>query len=347
MTHVATAETAAGSAQDVHARITRLFTRIVPGGSGPRITRLSGGASQESWLICGTDAGGAVVEFVMRRGQDGSGAIRDKEVGLPTEAAVIRAAMRHGVPVPQIVHELDEDDGLGTGFVMRRVHGETIARKILRDAAFDAVRPRLAQMAGAVLASIGQVPLDTLPSLPVWPARERLAALRETYERLGHKRPILEYGFRWLEERIPADPARLTLVHGDFRNGNLMIGPQVGIAAVLDWELVHIGDPMEDMGWLCTPSWRFGEIDKAAGGFGTADALIAGYEEAGGALVDRSLLQFWTVLGSLNWGLGCTLFAFNFRNGDRTVERGSIGRRISENELDIMMLTRAKDGVLL
>ncbi len=251
------------------------------------------------------------------------------------------------MPVPEVVHELDGEDALGTGFVMRRVHGETIARKILRDAEFADIRPRLAGLAGAALAAIGNVPLDALPPLPVWPVRERLAALRDTYETLGHKRPILEYAFCWLEERLPADPSRLSLVHGDFRNGNLMIHPQAGIAAVLDWEIVHVGDPMEDMGWLCTPSWRFGEIDKAAGGFGTADQLIAGYEGAGGAPIDRSQLQFWTVLGSLNWALGCTLFAFNFRNGDRTVERGSIGRRISENELDIMMLTRTKDGTLL
>ena len=128
MAQVAIAETDVGSAEDVSARIARLFARIVPGGSVPRITRLSGGASQESWLIVGNDAAGDVAEFVMRRGQGGSGETRDKEVGLPTEAAVIRAAIRHGVPVPEVVHELDGEDALGTGFVMRRVHGETIAR---------------------------------------------------------------------------------------------------------------------------------------------------------------------------------------------------------------------------
>ena len=69
-------------------------------------------------------------------------------------------------------------------------------------------------------------------------------------------------------------------MHGDFRHGNLIIGPD-GVRAVLDWELAHTGDPMEDLGWICVNSWRFGEIDKPVGGFGTREELFAGYEAAG------------------------------------------------------------------
>ena len=69
-------------------------------------------------------------------------------------------------------------------------------------------------------------------------------------------------------------------MHGDFRHGNLIIGPD-GVRAVLDWELAHLGDPMEDLGWICVNSWRFGEIDKPVGGFGTREELFAGYEAAG------------------------------------------------------------------
>jgi aminoglycoside phosphotransferase (APT) family kinase protein len=129
----------------------------------------------------------------------------------------------------------------------------------------------------------------------------------------------------------------VTLVHGDFRHGNLIIGSE-GLRAVLDWELAHLGDPMEDLGWICVNSWRFGEIDKPVGGFGSREELFAGYEEAG-RRVDPDRVKFWEVMGTLRWGVMCCGMMQRFRIGpDHSMERAMIGRRSSETEIDLLRL---------
>ena len=105
---------------------------------------------------------------------------------------------------------------------------------------------------------------------------------------------MFDLTFRWLDAHCPPPPERPKLVHGDFRNGNLMIGPD-GVRAVLDWEIAHVGDPMEDLGWICVNAWRFGVLDKPVGGFGEREDLWAGYEAAGGAPVNRDHALWWEV----------------------------------------------------
>jgi aminoglycoside phosphotransferase (APT) family kinase protein len=146
---------------------------------------------------------------------------------------------------------------------------------------------------------------------------------------------MLEFAFKWLEPRM-AQAKRQTLVHGDFRHGNLLISPR-GVEAALDWELTHIGDPLEDIGWICTNSWRFGAADKVVGGFGDLRDLIAGYEDAGGGKIDIDDARTWIVYGSLKWGVMCMSMYQGFKN-DGSVERAAIGRRSSETEIDLVNL---------
>jgi aminoglycoside phosphotransferase (APT) family kinase protein len=128
------------------------------------------------------------------------------------------------------------------------------------------------------------------------------------------------------------------VVHGDFRNGNLIVGPE-GLRAVLDWELVHAGDPMEDLGWLCTKAWRFGNVDLPVGGFGTYDQLVGAYEKESGRVIDRDALRWWEVLGTLKWGVMCIMQATAHTSGAvRSVELAAIGRRVCENEWDLLEL---------
>ena len=132
-------------------------------------------------------------------------------------------------------------------------------------------------------------------------------------------------------------------MHGDFRHGNLIIGPD-GVRAVLDWELAHTGDPMEDLGWICVNSWRFGEIDKPVGGFGTREELFAGYEAAG-RRVDPDRVKFWEVMGTLRWGVMCCGMMQRFRTGpEHSMERAMIGRRSSETEIDLLRLLAPRRG---
>jgi aminoglycoside phosphotransferase (APT) family kinase protein len=151
---------------------------------------------------------------------------------------------------------------------------------------------------------------------------------------------VFELAIRWLGERCPPPPETPKLVHGDFRNGNLMVGPE-GVRAVLDWEIAHVADPMEDLGWICVGSWHFGVDHLPVGGFGLREDLWAGYEAAGGAPVRREHALWWEVFGSLRWGIMCAGMAGAFRTVDPNIERAVIARRASETEVDLMRLIAA------
>ena len=243
-----------------------------------------------------------------------------------------------GLPSPRVMHVLKPEEELGRGFIMQRIEGETIARKIL---ARRAVRQGAADPGAA--AWPGRSPAFTacrrakLPKLREMTATKEIADLEREYRSFNWPRPVFELALRWLRERDPGPSKEVTLVHGDFRHGNLIIGPD-GVRAVLDWELAHFGDPMEDLGWICVNSWRFGEIDKPVGGFGSREELFAGYEEAG-RKVDPDRVMFWEVMGTLRWGIMCCGMMQRFRSGpDHSMERAMIGRRSSETEIDLLRL---------
>ena len=143
-------------------------------------------------------------------------------------------------------------------------------------------------------------------------------------------------------KRNAPPPVAPVLVHGDFRNGNLMIHPDDGLRAVLDWELAHIGDPAEDLGWICVNSWRFGAYDKPVGGFGQYEQLLEGYNAAGGRDISVERIQYWQMLGSMKWGIMCMTMYQSFATGaDASIERAMIGRRTSETEIDLITLLEA------
>jgi aminoglycoside phosphotransferase (APT) family kinase protein len=298
--------------------------------------RLSGGASQETWSFDIVHPDGNI-GAILRRAPQGYGAAPARAAGLNAEATLMQLAYDAGVPSPRVLHVLRPADELGTGFVMARVEGETIPRKILRDAEFAAARPKLARQLGGVLAGIHGLDLAQLPELRGMTAAKEIAELERDYRSFDWPRPVFELALRWLRDHDPGPSEQNTLVHGDFRHGNLIIGPD-GVRAVLDWELAHTGDPMEDLGWICVNSWRFGEIDKPVGGFGTREELFAGYEAAGGR-ADPARVKFWEVMGTLRWGVMCCGMMQRFRLGpEHSVERAMIGRRSSETEIDLLRL---------
>lgn len=313
------------------------LTDLAPQLGGTRIEglrRLSGGASQETWAFS-LDTGRPLI---LRRKPPGTAGVTGTATPLATEAALIRAAAKQGAPVPEVLAICDPDSAVGEAYVMAAVEGETLGKRIARDDNFAAIRPRLAFQCGEALARIHAIPLDdSLPPLNRSSALDELAKYETVYRTLGARRPIFEAAFKWLKDRAPPLD-RPVMLHGDFRNGNIMFSPETGLAAVLDWELVHIGDPAEDMGWICTASWRFGGA-KPVGGFGDYADLLAGYEAAGGTPIALERVLYWQMLGSLKWGCMCLGMYASFANGtDPSVERAMIGRRTSETEIDLMAL---------
>ena len=323
---------------DVPSSLEKLAVRL--GGAGASLDgaqRLSGGASMETWAFAIAGPKGRE-DLILRRRSAPFDPQNARSVSLATEAALIRATGARGALVPPVRHLCDDADGLGEAYVMGRVEGETLGRRIVGDPRFDAVRGKLARQCGEALVPIHATPPPEGLNLKLSDARGELDRYEEVYRATGAERPILELAFQYLRRRLP-EPAAPVLLHGDFRNGNLMFDPDRGVVAVLDWELSHIGDPAEDMGWICTNSWRFGRPDRPVGGFGDYADLLAGYAVAGGRPVELSRVRFWQMLGSLRWGVMCLTMYLSWANGvEKSVERPMIGRRVSETEADLVVL---------
>ncbi|HMN73918.1 MAG TPA: phosphotransferase family protein [Rhodoblastus sp.] len=316
-------------------RTLAVVRRFAPGAERlDRLVRLSGGASQETWSLTAI-VDGAPQRMILRRAPAGVPVV--EKISLETEAALMQAAEVAGVPSPHVHYVVRPQDDFGRGFFMSHVEGEALGRKIVRDEAFAAIRPKLAYQAGETLARIHAIDPAGLPELPRITPAEEVATMFDNYRRWSEPRPVFELAFRWARERMPPGDAPARLVHGDFRNGNMLVTPQ-GISAVLDWELAHIGDPLRDLGWICTGAWRYSVIDKPVGGFGERADLLAGYEAGGGGKVEPETLRFWEALGSLRWGVMCIGMGFRAQQSDRPVELSMIARRTSENEIDLMRL---------
>jgi len=299
------------------------------------LARLSGGASMESWSFRYNDDA-----MVLRRLPL---SMSNKEenlraVSLATQADLIEVAESAGVTVPKILGRLVPEDDLGDGFVMAKVAGETLPHKILGNPKFAEVQNKLTQECARELSRIHSIDLDGLPGdVETFSAAQLIRLQKDKYQELGGKIPLFDYVFHWLEENIPAEGS-ICLNHADFRMGNLMIDRE-GITGVLDWEIVHIGDPVKDLAYLCTPSWRFGNYEKVAGGFDSAEALINAYEKESGRTVDPERFQFWLIYCTLWWGIACMVMGGIWRSGeDRSLERTVIGRRVSEVEIDLALL---------
>jgi aminoglycoside phosphotransferase (APT) family kinase protein len=322
---------------DVRAALARLAERL--GGRDARLLdaqRLSGGASLETWEFTILTQRG-VMGLILRRRPNPMPA-DSRSVTLESEAILIRATAANGVPVPALIHLCDEEDGLGEAHVTLRVAGETLGKKIVADPRFDGVRGGLAHQCGEVLARIHSTKPPPEAYIGTSDAAGELDRYENAYRLAKSERPIFELAFQHLRKVMPT-PVVPALVHGDFRNGNLLVDPEIGLSAVLDWELAHIGDPAADLGWLCVNSWRFGRPDRPVGGFGQYAALLEGYEAASGRKITLERVRYWEALGSLRWGVMCLMMYMSWAEGPETsVERPMIGRRVSETEADLIHL---------
>jgi aminoglycoside phosphotransferase (APT) family kinase protein len=310
------------------------------------LRQLTGGASRDTWSL---DAETSQDRFPLVVRRDLGGQIVEEALHRDGEFAVLCRAHEAGVCVPRPRWLCMDESVLGSAFfVMDRLEGESVGRRVVREAALAAARQALPAQMGEQLARIHALRFGDLDFLPRPEPKKSpgLSALERTARQLhalGEPHPVLELAIRWLRPRAPACD-RPVLVHGDFRVGNLMVGT-AGLVGVFDWEFAHVGDPHEDLAWPCVRSWRFGQDTLRLGGVGQPAAFFAAYEFACGRSVDRAAVQFWEQMGNLRWAVGCIAQAHRHLSGQAvSVEFASLGRRTCEMELELLDLIEQAEG---
>jgi aminoglycoside phosphotransferase (APT) family kinase protein len=291
------------------------------------LNALTGGASRTTWAF---DAVGKGRQALILR----TGPPDDIHAGMELEASVQQRAAAAGAPVPHILAADNSPAALGNPYLIcNAIAGETIVRRIHRTLD-DTGRDRLLRQCAEALAAIHRADPDGIGLA----STEQLAEWRDRLDEMGDTTATFEWAFRWLAaHRPPPTPPRL--VHGDFRMGNLIVDEN-GLAAVLDWELVHIGEIYEDLAWFCIRAWRFGAPEAlGAGGLGSVEGFLSAYEDAARSVVDRDAFRWHLTVATLRWGVICRFQAERHLSGQtRSVELAAIGRRVSETEWDVLDL---------
>jgi aminoglycoside phosphotransferase (APT) family kinase protein len=286
-----------------------------------RAVLLAGGASKEAWAV---DAGGR--ELLVRRAA--GGVIHQGTLTLEHEFEVLRAAHEAGVKVPQPIAYLGEVEGR-EAFVMERVHGETIGRRIVKQPP-----PGLDLQLAEELARIHAIAPERLPFLEQGDA---IARFYDELDSVGEPHPAIELGLHWVRERLPRD-RELAVVHGDWRIGNLAVDEH-GLVAVLDWEFAHLADPVEDLAWPLVRAWRFGADDLRLGGIAEPEPYLERYAELTGREVTPAELLVWEVFGNVKWAIGCLTQSRRHLHGqERSVELAVLGRLAAEMEYELLDL---------
>jgi aminoglycoside phosphotransferase (APT) family kinase protein len=326
---------------ELSARLTRVLDKALGAGvTIENLRALTGGASRTTWAFEAVTTGQRQ-PLILRTGPPD-----DMHASMELEARSQAAAAAAGAPVPRILVADDSPAALGNPFLIcNEISGETIVRRIYRqlDDAGPAGRAGLLRQCAQALAAIHRA--DT--SDAGLSREDQPVEWRERLDAMGDTTATFEWVFRWLSARRPP-PAPAVLVHGDFRMGNLIIDFTDGaeLAAVLDWELVHIGAAYEDLAWFCIRAWRFGTpAGLGAGGLGSIEDFLGAYQEASGTHVDRQAFNWWLVLATLRWGIICRYQAERHLSGQtRSVELATIGRRVCETEWDLLDLLEASNS---
>ena len=306
-----------------------------------KAVQIPGGASKEAWAVdLETNAG--LLEVLLRRA--GGGTVNSETLTLEQEFTVLRRAFRAGVTAPEPLAYLPDCVGR-EAFVMRRLHGESIGRRVVGRPEFAQARAKLPVRMAEELARIHAVSLEGLEFLPGTPEGDTVPAwierLRRELDATNEAHPVIELALHWLEHHAPK-PNPISLQHGDFRIGNLMVS-RTDLIGVLDWEFAHLGDPAEDLGWGLIRAWRFGHDHLRLGGVGQVEGFLEHYNALSGRSITLEHLFFWEVMGNVKWAVGAlTQARRHLHNLERNVELATLGRMACEMEYELLHLLKGR-----
>jgi len=317
-------------ADELSPALTAVLRPVLGDGVGVQnLVALTGGASRTTWAFDAVGGDGRRRPLILRTGPPD-----EVHTEMETEARAQQAAAAVGAPVPHILAADNSSAALGNPYlVCDAIAGETIVRRIQRTLD-DAGRTRLLEQCAAALAAIHRAD----PAGTGLTNQDPLTEWRNSLDEMGDTTATFEWAFRRLAATAP-EPSAAVVVHGDFRMGNLIVD-DTGLAAILDWELAHIGDAYEDLAWFCIRAWRFGAPqDRGAGGLGSVESFVQAYEAAASTTIDRQVLRWWLTVATLRWGVICRFQAERHLSGQApSVELAAIGRRVCETEWDLLDL---------
>jgi len=312
------------------------------------LVRLPGGTLRDAWGVdarigAGPLAGSHRLVYLQDRGAGPLESRLRREDEFRVLAVMHAAGVR--APRPYWYVAPGNPEGLGSGLILERVDGEAVGRRILEDPAFETVRPHVLEQMGEELARIHAVPCDAVTGLPAPPdgkggPEAALDEVERTLREVEEPHPALELALRWLRPRMPA-PRPLVVSHGDYRLGNFIAHPSNGLRAVLDWELVHLGDAGEDLGWVCIRFWQ-GVDQPGRRGLGPKERFFDGYATVAGWRLTPEMVVYWEMFANLRWAVITLRQARRHLTGrEKSLELASIGRRCAEVEWELLRLMRA------
>ncbi len=303
------------------------------------INVLTGGASRQMFKVHMDTEEGDKIAVLRLPGNEGEESL--DQLSLSQEVVVMEAVLAAGVKTPKIYFELQEEDGLGEGYMMEFLAGETLGGRIARSRKYEEARNGLATQVGTTLGKIHRIETSgsaLAEELPKLTPSYVVHGMYSAYESSGVHVPMIEYTYKWLMDHLPED-VESVLSHGDFRNGNLIVDPVEGLVGILDWEFGALCDPMKDLAYFCLMPWRYGVGHLEAGGFGSKEDFFRAYEKESGIKVDETRFKWWQVYSCFWWTIACIMMGMSYRTHENKLgDRIAIGRRHTEGLIDLVDL---------
>lgn len=265
------------------------------------LSRISGGASRETYrfTLSWTEGGQRLSrKLILRR--DPPASLIDTERRIEFEA--YRAFYGSSVPVPEMLWLEEGSEPLDHPFfIAQELEGYQAAPAILWTPPYLDTHTKLAQAKWSILGQIAradpaELGLDQVMTavVPADCATRELSYWEGVLnEDEAEPLPITRAAIRWLRANLPPPPAQIRVVHGDYRTGNFLYDTDGVIHGILDWEMAHLGDPLEDLGWSLNPVWSFGR--ELAGGLVPSEQAVANWEAASGMTANPAALHWWTL----------------------------------------------------
>lgn len=263
------------------------------------LSRISGGASRETYrfrLSWTEDGQTRERKLILRR--DPPASLIDTERRIEFEA--YRAFRGSAVPVPEMLWLEEQDAALDHPFfIAEEIAGFEASPQLLRAPPYLDTLAKLGERKWSILAEIAKADpaavglAEVMPAVAADACWDRELSYWEGVldEDESEPLPIIRAAIRWLRANRPPPAQKVGVVHGDYRTGNFLYDQAGGIHGILDWEMAHLGDPLEDLGWSLNPVWSFGT--GLAGGLLSRDEAIAIWERASGLRADPAALHWW------------------------------------------------------